>query len=413
MEFVSDSALQDNVNAHRNVLIVSLLLLFFTDFIAFVGFTLTIPIETFVLFFMILIIIKNRDVRYGLLYKNVLLIILSLVLGQLSSMILYGQSLYQCFIAIIPFISPLLLYFLLHIYKTEESFVFKFLVCFSIVFCSIELIQQFSYPDYLFAGRLESEITGTFEMRMGFYRFYLFGINYCLLCTMLVLDKFITQPKNIIINSLLLLICLTSVYLFLARKNIYVTFLCVGIGCVLVRNNLKPYVKFLFVLASLAMFFFLQGSMEELNEQSANELAEDGEDFIRFVSADYFINEMNTSFLYCLFGSGVPGTEGLLFDKIRDLIENYHIYQDDCGIVGYYSRFGLFGVFSQMLIIYKIVQNFKYIDKGLLLFTLLEILISFFDFWGNNCRNLASWAVFMYLIDTNLDKNKQNDYVVK
>ena len=147
--------------------------------------------------------------------------------------------------------------------------------------------------------------------------------------------------------------------------------------------------------------------MADLNAQTQTEMGEGSEDFIRFVAADYFINSFSDSPLYYVFGSGVPGGKNYLASQISYLIDNMHIYQDDCGFVGYFSRFGLFGVLMQIMILSKICVNYKYLDMSLLMFALLQVEISFFDFWGNNARNLAAWAIFLYLVDKNIQKNKQ------
>lgn len=85
------------------------------------------------------------------------------------------------------------------------------------------------------------------------------------------------------------------------------------------------------------------------------------------------------------------------------------IYQDDCGFVGYFSRFGICGIALQVLILIRIARNYKYLDMGLLMFALIQLEMSFFDFWGNTTRHLAAWAIFLYLIDRNFENNRKNN----
>ena len=107
-----------------------------------------------------------------------------------------------------------------------------------------------------------------------------------------------------------------------------------------------------------------------------------------------------------MFGSGIPGGENSLQKLIYELTEYNKIFQDDCGFVGYFSKFGMFGILIQLLILFKIIANHKYIGIGLLLFALLQLQVCFFDFWGNNTRNLAAWSIYLYLADKNIQRNK-------
>ena len=43
------------------------------------------------------------------------------------------------------------------------------------------------------------------------------------------------------------------------------------------------------------------------------------------------------------------------------------------------------------------------------MFALIQLEMSFFDFWGNTTRHLAAWAIFLYLIDRNFENNRKNN----
>lgn len=332
-------------------------------------------------------------------------VLLSFFLSCIPSIFVFGQSLYASVAGLTMYIFPVTLYFLLCKWNIEEKFVFYSLVIFTFIFALIEICQQFTYPTYLFAGRQEGLYTGTLEQRMGFWRFYIFGISYCLLSMTLSFGN-ILNKVNVRSNMIFFVISIISIYFFLSRKDIYVSFFSLIVGILFSRASGRFWVKFLFCFFVVFVYFFLTESMSELNQQTVYETTSESEDFIRLIAADYFINQMSDSPLYYMFGSGIPGEENEFQKLISGLNEYDKIFQDDCGFVGYFSKFGLIGVFAQLLCICKIIQNYRYINIGLLLFGFIQILICFFDFWGNNSRNLAAWSIYLYLIDKNIEKNK-------
>ena len=171
----------------------------------------------------------------------------------------------------------------------------------------------------------------------------------------------------------------------------------------------SAFSKILIAVFVLVIFAILPAYMSDLMEQTSDEI--DNEDFIRYVAADYFIHEFNDSPFYMLFGSGLAGGKSALAVQIDYLQEVYFFFKSDCGFIGYYSDFGWFGIGAMLYLIVRIVANYKYIDQYLLLYLLLRIEISFFDFWGNYPRNLAAWFIYLYLIECSIRRNKQKRFV--
>lgn len=391
----------------QNFLIL-LLMLYFTNFMSYRGYTgLPRGLVFFVVYLLMIALMANQSYfKYMPMARGANMTMVGFLLSCIPSVVIFGQSLYEAITGIQMYVFPMLLYYLLHKWKINENTIFKFLIGFTAVFGFFEVIQQYTYPTYWFNGREANEITGLLEERMGFWRFYLFGIDYCLLAIMLCFGKILKKEGKQRINYIYFLICAVAVYFFLARKDIYAVVSCVAIGTLFYTKKGGIGSKIFISVLLLCAYMFLSNAMTDLNEQTQTEMGESSEDFIRFVAADYFINSFNNSPLYYIFGSGIPGDKNYLMSLITYLSENLKIYQDDCGFVGFFSKFGLFGLMTQIYILIKVVQNYKHIDMHLLMFALLQLEISFFDFWGNNTRNLASWAIFLYLLDKNIEKNK-------
>lgn len=387
---------------------ILLLMLYFTNFMSYRGYTgLPRGLVFFVVYLSMIVLMTNQSYLKCMPMARVAnMTMVGFLLSCIPSIVIFGQSLYEAITGIQMYIFPMLLYYLLHKWKTDENTIFKFLIGFTAVFGFFEVIQQYTYPTYWFNGREANEITGLLEERMGFWRFYLFGIDYCLLAIMLCFGKILKKEGKQRINYIFFLICAVAVYFFLARKDIYAVVSCVAIGTLFYTKKGGIGSKIFISVFLLCAYLFLSNAMTDLNEQTQTEMGESSEDFIRFVAADYFINSFSNSPLYYIFGSGIPGGKNYLMSQITYLSENLKIYQDDCGFVGFFSKFGLFGLMTQIYILIKIALNYKHIDMHLLMFALLQLEISFFDFWGNNTRNLASWAIFLYLLDKNIEKNK-------
>ena len=387
---------------------ILLLMLYFTNFMSYRGYTgLPRGLVFFVVYLSMIVLMTNQSYLKCMPMARVAnMTMVGFLLSCIPSIVIFGQSLYEAITGIQMYIFPMLLYYLLHKWKTDENTIFKFLIGFTAVFGFFEVIQQYTYPTYWFNGREANEITGLLEERMGFWRFYLFGIDYCLLAIMLCFGKILKKEGKQRINYIFFLICAVAVYFFLARKDIYAVVSCVAIGTLFYTKKGGIGSKIFISVLLLCAYLFLSNAMTDLNEQTQTEMGESSEDFIRFVAADYFINSFSNSPLYYIFGSGIPGGKNYLMSQITYLSENLKIYQDDCGFVGFFSKFGLFGLMTQIYILIKIALNYKHIDMHLLMFALLQLEISFFDFWGNDTRNLASWAIFLYLLDKNIEKNK-------
>lgn len=343
---------------------------------------------------------KNKHLVFSLPNRWVLF---SFFMGMVSSYILYNQTFYESFKATLPWIFCLSLYFLCIKWKVPENFILKFLIVFSVIFTIAEMIQQWTYPTMLFNGRLASEYTGDVEQRMGLWRCYIFGIDYCILACLFCFQHVMQKSKYYLP---LLIFTFLGIVFFVARKNIFAVLSCFVVGYIFNLKKSSTQSKILIAVLFIVTLMTLPSYMSDLFKQTNNEI--DNEDFIRYLAADYFINKFNDSPLYIMFGSGLAGNSKL-GEIILYIKENFHYYKADCGFIGYYSDFGLLGIGAMLFTIVRIIINYKYIDQYLLLYLLLRIEICFFDFWGNSFRNLAAWFVFLYLLECSIAKNKQKN----
>ncbi len=330
-----------------------------------------------------------------------LVILLSFLFSSFSSYILYKQGIFESIKISFNYIFPLFIYLYLLKYNVSESYVFKVLLLFSIVFLLILVLQQFSYPFYLFCGRDEEDTGKPLDVRMGIYRFTLYGVWFCVLTLVILFQRFMKSRKDKFFYFLMMLIVFFSIVFNLERKVIFSSLTALIIGLIFYKGGSLPS-KIALSSIVVAIFVFLPEYMQDLNKQTADEL--NNSNFVRYLAMRYFFYDMNTSPLYYIFGAGFPGKSnlGTIIDNMKFY---YGFYQEDVGIVGYISKTGFFGLFAYLLIVVKIIKNIKYVDMGLLLYLLCLLMVCVFKFWGNSCPNIAAFSVYLYLVDISIKQN--------
>ena len=403
---ISCTLLNFFMKQHKFILIFFMLLA--TSFMSFKPFMnnpsspILIEVAGIILFIYCFNTIFGLHTHHIIFRKSNVWILFSFFLSMLSSYILYKQGIYQSLKAISPLLFCCCLYFLCIKWHIQENFIIRFLIVFSIVFTTAEMIQQLTYPEMWFNGRPPNETTGRIEQRMGLWRFYIFGIDYCMLACLFCFQKTLEGLKKYL---WLLIISFVGIVFFVARKNIFAIISCFIVGILFSSKKSSVYNKILFSIFIMAIVIILPIYMTDLIAQTTDEIND--EDFVRYMAANYFIYDFNDSPLYVLFGSGRASGNSQLAQEISYLIEQFRYYKSDCGFIGYYSDFGLFGIAAMLYLIFQIIKNYKFIDSYLLLYLFLRIEISFFDFWGNYPRNFATWFIYLYLIECSINRNKQ------
>jgi len=338
--------------------------------------------------------------------KELKLYLIGFVFTALSSFILFDQSIFGSLKATMPYVFAVGLYVYAHKYELPEAFIIKVITYIALFFTATEIIEQFTYPDYLFCGRIEKEGADTVEMRMGLWRMYLFGIYHVLLAFIRVYQKVIERIQ-IKKNTILLIIIFIGIVCFCARKDIYAAFSVIGLGLIFSRGAQSQIAKYFLGILLVAALLILPDMMLDLNEKTSREVV--NEDFIRYLAAEYFLFDMSSSPLYYLFGAGIPVYQSPLGQLTEYLQEVYHIHQVDCGFIGYFSKVGIVGLSAYIMIIIKIIKNHKYVDFGLLLYLVIMFELIFFDFFGDMLRNCTATFIYLYLVECSIRRNKEQE----
>ncbi|HEY6900132.1 MAG TPA: hypothetical protein VI233_05795, partial [Puia sp.] len=125
-------------------------------------------------------------------------------------------------------------------------------------------------------------------------------------------------------------------------------------------RNLVLYKKLLILAAAagaVILFFTSDNEIARGLLESEQETVSAGENYSRFLSGSYFLNEFSPNLLSRVFGNGAPyksATDASPYgNAIYGLKESNGYYLSDVGLVGFYVMFGVFAIAAYLLLFVK------------------------------------------------------------
>ncbi|MBM6674903.1 hypothetical protein [Marseilla massiliensis] len=353
----------------------------------------------FVLIFSFITFFKRPINKFNS-YSSVKYILFSLSLSAISALFFSGQSLWDSFNATMILSLGYILYFYLCKTNFSVKYLLDIILFISIVWTCLEIVQQFTYPTYYFAGREEGWWNGELENRMGLWRFYIWGVDFVILCYCHRLQ--VTINRFNIRNFIFALIPFLGLACYCSRKHLIVLALVTIIIILFSQRKKLSMASLLIIGIFIIGIFYFKDSFVEMND-IANKAQGEGEDFIRYLAGEYFLKffGMNNP-LYTILGAGIPGGNSILNNEIIRLQEFYGFYQQDVGLIGYYSWCGIIGVLSIIYCIYMTVRKFKLLDTYLIAFCIAKIVLIIFDFWAMWQVGIVAYSIFLYLSDKSI-----------
>lgn len=293
------------------------------------------------------------------------------------------------------------LYYVLRIWKVSPKDLLDVMIPFCVIWVAIEIGQQFTYPNYWFFGR-DNEF-GIIENRMGLWRYYIWGVDFVMLSAGIYIGKLVTSNKFSVKVLFYALLFSIGILCYCSRKHILAILVAIIFSVIKSKGKHKFTLR---LVVCFLIFCLIYNFYSDYNEMNSNisESQGSGEDFIRFLAADFFVNNFSNSPLYPIFGTGFGSIDLSL--RLEGIKEFYKYYTADIGIIGYYSTVGIVGVSAIVYFYYKFIKNWKYIDLGYKLFFLMKLMLIIFDFWMMWAVGITAYAVFLYLLDENIRKNK-------
>lgn len=331
--------------------------------------------------------------------------ILTIFLSFIPAYIDWGQSITQSIGMSLKWSWVLLLYFILRKWNIDSAVIMKYIIILSIIWVILEIGQQFTYPNYWFAGR-SGEEPESIAQRMGLYRFYIWGVDFVMMAYAYCIGESSNLKKGLSQKMLIIgIILFIGLLCYCSRKHIYVSLFAIGYFALMTKNKYRNYIRMFIVLVVLFLVYNFYDSFTEMNAEQAAAQGE-GEDFIRFLALKYYLFDFSNSPLYFWLGTGIQANNSALADAINYSTEVLRFYKADIGIFGYYSTFGILGTSAMILYIWRFIKNWRYIDLWLKLFFIMKLFLIVFDFWGMWNVGMMAYTIFLYILELNIQKNK-------
>ena len=337
---------------------------------------------------------QKHKIRNGMyLNKYLLWMFFFILFSSIPAYFLHGQSFIYSVMALRLF-GYWLLYYVLHCFNVSSKVIIKIIVFIAMVWVTILIVQHFTYPNVFFYTKGLSINDKEVEIRNGIYRLMTFRHNYAMLCAVLFFIKYSIEKK---ISFLLIAIyCLIGLYIYSTRQYLSATILGIILSVLFLKGKSKYFgilVSIIFIVAISINFDVLFGETlaktnEELNESN-----------LRFLSYNYFLFNFSESPVAYFLGNGFAHDYSTFGEQITKLNE-LGLYQSDIGLVGTYSKFGIFYVISVLIIHFKII--FMKLGKDglyLRIFMIMSfMLLPLSDFFGI-ASAIPLFCIVFYLFD--------------
>lgn len=287
-----------------------------------------------------------------------------------------------------------LIYYMLHLIKIPDYHLEKIIVAFAVVYAAFYFLQYFAYPTRIFNVRVSQE--------RGTIRIFQAGIAYLIIAYFMMLNKLF---KNFSLTDLLLLLFFISIIFLMATRQLIMSILLVSLANVLLSKQVKSKALIILLLALAAIPIVIMAqdvivNMVTLTQQQSKNIHENA----RIVAATFFLTEFFPNNLAYITGNGADSsnsTYGILVQSYKNI---YGFYQSDVGIIGDFSKFGLFFLIGVIMILVKalkmkMTKNLNYIRY----FFITVILLSFTGggFFGDGADSIVAICILLYIIDVN------------
>lgn len=292
-----------------------------------------------------------------------------------------------------------LIYYMLHLVKIPDYDLEKIIIGFAVIYAAFYILQYFAYPTRLFNVRVSQD--------RGTIRIFQAGLAFLIIAYFMMLNHLFKEFSLLKLAALLFFV---SIFFLMATRQLIIAVLVVSVANVLLSKQIKSKILIIFLItvATVPLIIMFQDMIMNLITLSQKQSSNFQEN-IRVLAATFFLSEFFPNNLAYITGNGADSTNssyGLLIQMYKNV---YGFYQSDIGIIGDYSKFGLFFLLGVILILVKALKakinsNLSYIKY----FFVLVILISFTGggFFGNSADSIVAISILLYIIDVNLFRNQ-------
>lgn len=361
-------------------------------------------------FLIILILLQSAKLKRLPLpfIKNVrYMILIPLILGSTGALFFHDQGLVASFWRQRT-LFIWLLYPVLHLFNIPSKKIIKLIVVCGCVWAFLTIIQQFTYPFYLFYE--QSDADGTSIFRAGVYRFRILIFHYCIFMTFYFFNEFLVSRKTL--TAAMILFSMMGMYYLGTRQFAVGVVACLITYSVLQRGKLRFMAIIVIGLTAVGLFAFKDVLFGDYIEMTNDQLSSD--DDIRLVSYDYFLFKNWPGWGAYLIGNGVASASSEYGQKVLNMANNFRVYASDVGIVGSFNTYGIFYVINLLILIGKVLlTKFQSPEDNYLKLPFFNALLLFIltDYFLVPSV-IPFWCLVLYLIDkARVTKSNRNEVI--
>jgi hypothetical protein len=388
---------------------LTFVILVFTHFFSFKGINIQVykGLEIILLLLFLWITITGSRYNIKMHFKNyVYLFILLPLISIIPAYISHNQDI-SLSIYMWRFELIWLLYFVLHRINISATDVIRSIIVLAVLYVTISIIQQLTYPSYWFYTRGDSVLTGKeIEIRSGFYRYMISGIDILIIAFFIIFQKFISKINLLNKTAILCYFFLIGIYIFMTRQVLFGVIINILLAFLLIKSFNKKIALFIgIIIVTLIVSMNVESLFGELITSAQDDTAND--DYVRFQSYNFFLYDYWDGYGTILFGNGPEHQSSTYGKEIQKYKDFNGFYRNDIGIIGAINKNGvIYGItFLHLLffIYFRHRRSLEIYQKQFLLYTTV-LCIMIFPF--SQTFATVVFVVFLYLIDQSIHTKK-------
>jgi hypothetical protein len=349
----------------------------------------------------------SPKVKNGKLTLAVKLIVFAILFSVLPAYESWQQSIPVTLIVTLPYLSYML-YFYLRKKQVSREVLERVIYVIGITCLVCYFIAFAAFPIIVFGQHTADEI----NVDRGFARIIIGGLGFIYLLYFLALNTYLTKRKTKWL--LVTFFCFVGIVMTLTRQVILAS-VVLSFYLIYIRLNLGS--KFLIIAAVVSVGIFVVPNLKfvQLLVNQTQEQTSDFKDDIRYEEGDYYLNDFPPDGFARIFGNGEPSLGNTYYGIFVQNVEAERmLFQSDVGFIGFYSKFGLVGIFAWLMVFFIVIKNRFAPDmvylKLFVIFILLTGLTSSMPF---NDNDIASIAICFYLADGAMAAKEKKKGVLK
>ncbi len=238
-----------------------------------------------------------------------------------------------------------LFYFLLHYIRPTKSQIIKSITVIGALYLLLFFTQYLIYPRLIIGGRVSQE--------RGTIRIFFAGGRYALLVYFLLLHQVLTKKVEFSKIVYILAVFIAVAILSGTRQMMATVTLTTGLFVLLSKRvKSRVLIMVIMLIGVVCIFFIFQDIFQEIIALTQKQSS--GGESVRSRAMKFYLGEFMPSKIAYIFGNGAPHGSSMYGVRVNYYKTVLGFYQSDVGIIGDYSRFGVFYVLAVLIFFFKI-----------------------------------------------------------